>query len=162
MVAKNKRQSEPDKNITNRFKLIVFFLFSWLLAIIISQSFISLGISHLRVVGFGLTIFSIYFLAFIGILFLRSNTKKKAKIYIPISSKALKITEFLYSTKNQIEVFTPIVADWEEEYFQALKLKKLFKARWINIRYTFYLLVTMWQKSPIGDLIQFVIKIAKG
>jgi len=77
------------------------------------------------------------------------------------ASNFLKISNFLFSTKTQTEVFVPIGADWQEEYFEALFKKEIWKARWINIRYTYAFLVAMWQKSPIGDLIEFIIKIAK-
>lgn len=73
----------------------------------------------------------------------------------------LKITEFIYANKSQKEIFLPIMADWQEEYFEALSKKEIWKARWVNVRYTYAFLAAMWMKSPIGDLIQFVIKIAK-
>ncbi|HEY0047983.1 MAG TPA: hypothetical protein VGB68_01765 [Pyrinomonadaceae bacterium] len=77
------------------------------------------------------------------------------------SSKLLKITGFLYSPKTQREIFEPIAADWQEEYFEALSKKEVWKARWINVRYTYAFLGAMWQKSPFGDLIEFISKIAK-
>lgn len=77
------------------------------------------------------------------------------------SYKLLKITNLFYSDKTQKEVFHPIVADWQEEYFKALYKKEIWKALWINVRYTYAFLAAMWLKSPIGDLIEFVIKIAK-
>jgi len=79
----------------------------------------------------------------------------------PINSKLLFITNFLYSRKIQKEVFLPIAADWLEEYFEALFKKEIWKARWINVRYTSAFLAAMWQKSPIGDLIEFISKLAK-
>ena len=85
----------------------------------------------------------------------------KKTIYNTPGSQWLKISKFLYSPKTQKEVFELIVADWHEEYFEALNKKENWKARWINVRYTYAFLVAMWQKSPIGDLIEFVTKIAK-
>lgn len=73
----------------------------------------------------------------------------------------LRLTDFLFSTKTQKEVFEQIVANWQEEYFETLFKKEIWKARWINIRYTYAFLSAMWQKSPIGDLIEFISKIAK-
>jgi hypothetical protein len=78
-----------------------------------------------------------------------------------LSNKFLKTTAFLYCTKIQEQVFVPIVVDWDEEYFQALSNKEVWKARWINVRYTYAFIVAMWQESPIGDLIEFISKIAK-
>jgi hypothetical protein len=77
------------------------------------------------------------------------------------SSNLLIISGFLYSSKTQKEVFEPIIVDWQEEYFEALFKKEIWKARWINVRYTYAFLAAMWQKSPIGDLIEFISKLAK-
>ena len=71
------------------------------------------------------------------------------------------ITKFCFSIKNNKEVFKPIIADWQDEYFEALFKKEIWKERWINVRYTYAFLAAMWQKSPIGDLIEFVSKLAK-
>ncbi len=71
------------------------------------------------------------------------------------------IIRFLYSSKTRKEIFEPIIADWQEEYFEALFKKEIWKARWINVRYIYAFLGAMWQKSPIGDLIEFIIKFAK-
>ena len=73
----------------------------------------------------------------------------------------LRIVNLFYSDKIRKEIFQPIAADWQEEYFEALFKKEIWKARWINVRYTYAFLVAMWQKSPIGDLIEFFSKIAK-
>ncbi|CAN5286187.1 hypothetical protein BH20ACI1_BH20ACI1_06570 [soil metagenome] len=78
-----------------------------------------------------------------------------------ISIKLLVICKFLYSAKTQREVFEPIIADWQEEYFEALFKKEIWKARCINMRYIYAFFAAMWQKSPIGDLIEFVRKFAK-
>jgi hypothetical protein len=78
-----------------------------------------------------------------------------------LANSLLVISSFFYSAKNQKEIFEPILADWQEEYFEALFKKEIWKARWINVRYTYTFLAAMWMKSPIGDLIEFVIKIAK-
>lgn len=78
-----------------------------------------------------------------------------------ISSDLLKISNFLYCNKTQKEIFEPTVADWQEEHFEALFKKEIWKSRWINVRYTYAFLAAMWQKSPIGDLIEFFSKLAK-
>jgi hypothetical protein len=71
------------------------------------------------------------------------------------------VTVFLFSSKTQTEVFQPIAADWQEEYCEALFKNEICKARWINIRYTYAFLAAMWMKSPVGDVIEFVMKVAK-
>jgi hypothetical protein len=88
-------------------------------------------------------------------------TKSENIIQIPTSVKLLVICRFIYSSKTQKEIFEPIASDWQEEYFEALNKKVIWKARWINLRYTYAFLGAMWQKSPIGDLIELISKIAK-
>lgn len=78
-----------------------------------------------------------------------------------IFNKLLQLTQFIYSSKYQNEVFNPIVLDWQEEYFEALGKKEIWKARWINVRYTYAFIGAMIQKSPIGDIFELVIKIIK-
>jgi len=77
------------------------------------------------------------------------------------STNLLKISDFLFSPKTQKEIFEPIAADWQEEYFEALFKKEIWKVRWINVRYTYAFLAAMWQKSLIGDLIEFICKLVK-
>lgn len=92
---------------------------------------------------------------------IKSRKNKKSKTVLLRHYKLLKITEFLYSAKNQKEIFEPIVGDWNEEYFEAFFKKETKKAYWINIRYTCAFFRAMIQKSPVGDLIEFIGKIAK-
>jgi hypothetical protein len=109
------------------------------------------------------------FILFMFVVFIRDeiNFRKNdenqvTKIDKLFKSKIIEIAEFLYSAKTQKEVFEPIVADWQQELdFERLFNKGIWKARWINVRYTYAFLAAMWQKSPIGDLIEFVVKIAK-
>lgn len=76
-------------------------------------------------------------------------------------SLLLKLTNALFEHKVQTEIFEPIVFDWQKDYFEALFKKEIWKVRWINVRYTYAFLAAMWLKSPIGDLIEFIRKIAK-
>lgn len=92
---------------------------------------------------------------------IRENQKEKIRIVTPLSSKLLFVSGFLFSKINQKEVFELIVADWQEEYFEALPQKEIWKSRWINVRYIYAFLMAMWMKSPIGDLIEFIQKFAK-
>ena len=82
-------------------------------------------------------------------------------VYAPYGSFWLSVTNFLYSKENFESVFKPIVGDWREEAYDAIKFRALWKIRWLHVRYTFIFLTAMWQKSPFGDLIEFVVKIAK-
>jgi hypothetical protein len=83
------------------------------------------------------------------------------KIYTPYDSFWLSITKFLYSPSTFKNVFVPIVSDWREEIYEALNKKEIWKARWINVRYTYAFIGAMIQKSPIGDIFELVIKIIK-
>ena len=94
-----------------------------------------------------------------GKIILRRITEKE--FLLTSSTTLFKISYFLFSSKTQKEIFEPILSDWQEEYFEALFKKEIWKARWINVRYTYAFLAAMWQKSPIGDLIEFVSKLAK-
>ncbi len=101
----------------------------------------------------------IFSIRFYGKIVLRRINEKE--FLLTSSITLLKISDFLFSANTQKEIFEPIVADWQEEYFEALFKKEIWKARWINVRYTYAFLAAMWQKSPIGDLIEFISKIAK-
>lgn len=144
-----------------RILLLFIFQISWLIGIIVAYLFVSLGLPNLRLLGFGITFGIICFLVFGLIILFGKSILSKSIIFMPFSSKTLRTTNFLYSPKIQKEVFEPINADWQAEYFEALFKKEIWKARWINVRYTYAFLIAMWQKSPIGDLIEFISKIAK-
>ena len=58
-------------------------------------------------------------------------------------------------------VFEPLKLDWQNELLEAKLRNQTWKAMQINIRYSYAFLAAMWQKSPIGDLIEFVSKFAK-
>lgn len=58
-------------------------------------------------------------------------------------SKLLSIVEFLFSPQTVECTFKPIIADWRMEYFDALKLEKRWKARWISVRYICRFIIAM-------------------
>jgi hypothetical protein len=60
----------------------------------------------------------------------RPNTIKRAPGY-----RILAAAEFLCSPKTIDQVFEPLIADWQQEYFNALNDNRWLKARWISIRY---------------------------
>jgi len=93
--------------------------------------------------------------------FIKNRKAKKSEIKSPYRYKLLKLSGILFSPKTQTEVFLPAMADWDEEIYEALKKDKDANLFMINVRYTYAFLAAMWQKSPIGDLIEFVVKIAK-
>lgn len=109
-----------------------------------------------------LLIFSLLIIV-IGIIYLlfKSTDVKAFPLKQSMFSRFAHITNFFFSRRNQKEIFEPIIADWQEEYFEALSKNEIWKARWINVRYTYAFLGAMWQKTPFGDLIEFISKIAK-
>ncbi len=66
-----------------------------------------------------------------------------------------------YSPKTKEMVFEPLKSDWQNELLEAKLRNQTWKAIQINVRYTYAFLAAMWQKSPFGDLIEFVSKFAK-
>ena len=52
------------------------------------------------------------------------------------------------------------MADWDEEIYEALNINKDASLFMINARNTYAFILAMWQKSPIGDLIEYVRKFA--
>lgn len=70
------------------------------------------------------------------------------------------IPNMFYSPKTKETVFQPIKSDWQNELTKAKLRNQTWKAFEINIRYSFAFLSAMLQRSPIGDLIEFVRKIA--
>ncbi|MBA3694039.1 MAG: hypothetical protein H0W77_11490 [Acidobacteria bacterium] len=71
------------------------------------------------------------------------------------------IPNLCYSPKTKEIVFNPIKSDWQNELLEAKLKNQSWNALRINVYYTYAFLAAMWQKSPIGDLIEFISKIAK-
>jgi hypothetical protein len=65
--------------------------------------------------------------------------------------------DFFYSSKTVENIFLPLVADWRNEYFEALLKGRKWKARWISIRYRYIFI------QVIGsEIVSVIIKILKG
>jgi hypothetical protein len=94
-------------------------------------------------------------------LIIKKSGRKIITNLKPYCYDFIKITKFFYSTKSHKEIFEPMGAEWEYEYFEALKENNIKKARWLNLRWGCSFILAMWQKSPIGDLIEFIMKVAK-
>ena len=58
-------------------------------------------------------------------------------------------------------VFEPLRADWHEELADAKLSGDVWKILVINVRYSVAFISSMLQKSPLGDLVDFVGKFAK-
>jgi len=53
----------------------------------------------------------------------------------PPGSKLLLFVDFLFSPRTVEQTFKPLVADWQYEYFEALKQGRTSKASWVSMRY---------------------------
>lgn len=71
------------------------------------------------------------------------------------------IPNMFYSPRTKETVFEPLKSDWQRELYEARLRNQTWKAFEINIRYSFAYFSAMIQKSSIGDLIEFVRKIAR-
>lgn len=82
--------------------------------------------------------------------------KDKTALKHPPGTRLLAIAEFLYQKETVEGIFAQIVCDWRTDYFDALKEKRKWKARWISIRghYEFY--SAMFKRSPIGEVIETI------
>jgi hypothetical protein len=90
---------------------------------------------------------------YIGIMLLRYRAEASREIYQDNNttrrikkapgSSLLTLVDFFYAPKTVSEVFEQIVANWREEYYEALKKKRGLKARWINVRYTYRFMLAM-------------------
>ena len=93
--------------------------------------------------------------------FVKNRKTKKFKIATPSRYKLLKLSEIFFSAKTQKEIFLQAMADWDEEIYEALEKNKEANLFIINVRNTYAFLAAMWMKSPVGNLIEFIKKVAK-
>ncbi len=70
------------------------------------------------------------------------------------------IPNMFYSPRTKESIFEPLKADWQDEIYTAKLKKETWKSFAINVRYSFAFLSAMTQKSPLGDLLEYVRKIA--
>lgn len=75
-------------------------------------------------------------------------------------ARLLRIATLLYSGKTVEEVFKQAVGDWREDYFDAVSSGDKTRARIVNIRGRYTFLKMMILRSPIGDLLEIIRKIA--
>lgn len=144
-----------------RFVIVAFFLAMWMGALCIALIFIHLDLSRFRMLG---PVISIVAAAFIAAIVVRLSIRSKSreiKVALPYGSKLLRFAIFLFSPKTQIEIFEPLVSDWQEEYFEAINDKLVWKARWINFRYTYAFFAVVLKKTPVADAIVYLVKLTK-
>ena len=66
-----------------------------------------------------------------------------------------------YSKKTQEMVFDPIRSDWRDEKIEAKVHGNIGDVIAVNVRYSFAFIGAMLAKSPIGELFEFVGKVAR-
>jgi hypothetical protein len=71
------------------------------------------------------------------------SQKRRAEIRKLPGMGLLRFVDFFFSPKTVEQTFKPTVADWHLEYIEALSQKRSWKARWINVRYTYQFLKAM-------------------
>jgi hypothetical protein len=71
------------------------------------------------------------------------------------------IPSLFYSRKTQEMVFDPIRSDWRDERLEAKTHGTIMDGVVVNIRYSFAFIGAMLAKSPIGELFEFVGKVAR-
>lgn len=161
---------QKDKEIERRNQLITrilsisYFFFIWLVAVIVGNLFVAFGHFKYRLIVITSIIIVLYLIQLfftVTIRVYKRYVEDDLILFLPFNYRLFKLTDFIYSPKTQLEVFKPILSDWDDEYFLSLSKKEIWKARWINVRYTYSFILAMWQKSPIGDLIEFIKNVAK-
>lgn len=70
------------------------------------------------------------------------------------------IPNMFYSPRTKESIFEPLKSDWQDELYQAKLNNQTFKTFEINLKYSFAFLSAMIQKSPFGDLLEYVRKFA--
>lgn len=82
-------------------------------------------------------------------------------VYKAPGTKCLSFVEFLCSPKTVEKIFRPLIADWQYEIFEALKAKRIWKARWISLRYRWAFLMALGP-SRLWAVVEKVAGIVKG
>lgn len=113
-----------------------------------SLDIIELGISV--AISFGVLSMMIH-----GIISYIKSTKS-SKIKTPPGTYWLCYVDFFFSKKYVEATFKPLVGDWQEEYFEAFHQKRFWKARWINLRYSY----AFFKAMGLTKIVEWVKKIA--
>lgn len=64
----------------------------------------------------------------------KTGRKLVVVIHEPPGATLLSIVDFLYSPRTVEHTFKPLISDWRLEYYEAIKAKRKWKARWICVR----------------------------
>lgn len=78
----------------------------------------------------------------------------ESKIIMSSRYRLFRLSDFFLSANDRKNIFEPLIGDWNEELFEALKNKQIWRARWINISYTYAFFIAMWQRVSIFNSIE--------
>jgi len=78
------------------------------------------------------------------------------KIARPPGIFILRIINFIYSKKVAERIFEPILADMQEEYFEALSNSLKLKAKWIHLRSIFSIFIAIASQLSISVVKLFI------
>jgi hypothetical protein len=70
------------------------------------------------------------------------------------------IPNIFFSPLTKENVFEPLKTDWQDELTNAKLQNQTWKSFEINIHYSIAFISAMIQKSPLGDLLEYVRKFA--
>lgn len=83
---------------------------------------------------------------------------QRLKNFSDIDLKILKFSRKLYSEEITKLCFEPLIADWKNEYSEAVSQNRNWKAYCISVRYAYAFVSAMFQQSWLGRLIEFIQK----
>ncbi|HEX8734045.1 MAG TPA: hypothetical protein VF721_01895 [Pyrinomonadaceae bacterium] len=83
-----------------------------------------------------------------------AQNSSESKILMPNQYKLFRLSDFFLPANDRKNIFEPLIGDWQEELFEALENKQIWRARWINFRYTYAFFVAMWKRVSIFSLIE--------
>ncbi len=74
----------------------------------------------------------------------------KTGLLVPPGHRLRKFAEFFFSRKTYNEVFEPTLRDLYDEYCEALKENRLWKARWVCVRGYYSFWAAVFAQLPIS------------
>ena len=73
----------------------------------------------------------------------------------------LTVADFIFRPTTVELTFRPLIAEWQSEYFEALKQGRKYKARWITIRYRFAFACTFIKAMGLSKVFSVFKQISK-
>lgn len=93
-------------------------------------------------------------------LFWPSRSLIRRKINTAPGTNLLFLVDFFFSPRIVELTFKPILADWHAAYFEALNQGRIWKARWISVRYR-YAFIKAMGLSKVYSLLKQIMSLSK-